>query len=75
MGTTCKDKLRILADEYSTTVNELLEDYVVRSVAPGICINEGCTYTAEYEPTQQAGWCEECQTWSVVSALVLAGVF
>lgn len=67
-------KLTTLAEEYGFTANELLEAYALDDVAPGICMNDGCDYTSEYEPDQREGWCEECQTRSVASALVLGGV-
>jgi len=51
-----------------------LESATIDSVVPGICTNEGCDFTAEYEPDQDAGWCEECDTGTVASALILAGV-
>jgi len=35
-------------------------------------MNEGCDYTAEMEPDQDAGYCEECRTNSMQSALILA---
>ncbi len=40
---------------------------------PGICMNEGCNATYDYEPDQDRGWCEECQTNTVKSGLVLMG--
>ena len=47
------------------------------SVSPAICCNPEapeCDYTAEMEPDQDRGWCEECSANTVVSALVLAGM-
>ena len=44
------------------------------SVSPAICMNEGCEYTAEMEPDQDRGFCEVCETNTMVSALVLAGI-
>ena len=41
---------------------------------PAICTNEGCSYTAEYEPDSREGWCEVCKDNSVQSCLVLAGM-
>jgi hypothetical protein len=38
---------------------------------PAICINKGCDYTCEMEPDQDAGWCECCDTNTVVGALAL----
>lgn len=52
----------------------LLEDAITDSVCPGICTRKGCDYTTEVEPDCQDGWCEECETQTVQSALILAGV-
>lgn len=71
---TRKGKLEELADSCGMEVDELLENAAIDSVVPGICTNDGCNYTAEYEPDQDAGWCEECDTTTVASALILAGV-
>lgn len=65
-----KEKLEQLAEEYGS-VEELLEEYGSDSVVPGICMNEGCDFMAEYEPDQREGWCDECETGSVASALAL----
>ena len=43
------------------------------SVSPGICINPGCDYTTEVEPDQDRGFCENCRSQTVQSALILAG--
>lgn len=69
-----KTKLADLAEEYGMSVAEIIETYSLDSVSPGICMNPECTYTTEYEPDQREGWCEECDTQSVTSALVLAGI-
>ncbi len=42
------------------------------SHCPGICMNPGCHYTVEVEPDQREGWCDECGTDTVKSALILA---
>ena len=68
------DKLQTLAAEYEASVDELLEEYGLDSVVPGICMNPGCDYSAEYEPDAREGWCEVCDTQSVASLLVLLGV-
>jgi hypothetical protein len=39
-----------------------------------ICINPDCDETCTMEPDQDAGWCESCQTNSVKSILILAGL-
>jgi hypothetical protein len=71
---TRKRKLEELADASGMSVDELLESAAIDGVVPGICTNSGCDYTTEYEPDQDAGWCEECGTGTVASALILAGV-
>jgi len=37
-------------------------------------MTEGCSYTCEMEPDQDRGWCEECRSNTMKSALILAGV-
>ncbi|MEO6191608.1 MAG: hypothetical protein ABIS20_01245 [Thermoanaerobaculia bacterium] len=69
-----KSKLEELADAWGMSADELLENAAMDSAVPGICTNNGCDYTAEYEPDQDAGWCEECNVGTVASALILAGV-
>ena len=69
-----KDKLEELADAWGLTVDGLLKEYGTDCTVPGICMNEDCEYTTRYEPDQDAGWCEACNTGTVASALILAGV-
>jgi hypothetical protein len=52
----------------------LAEAVLSDSVSPAICMNEPCSFTCEMEPDQDRGWCEECGTNSMASALVLAGL-
>ena len=51
-----------------------LEDCQSDSVVPGICCNEDCDYTCGVEPDSETGYCEECETQTVKSALILAGI-
>ena len=37
-------------------------------------MSEDCDFTCEMEPDQDAGFCEECRTKSMQSALILAGL-
>lgn len=53
---------------------EFLEHCSSDSVVPGICINRNCDYTTGVEPDSSSGYCEECGTQTVRSALVLAGI-
>lgn len=52
----------------------LLKAVAHDSVCPGICTEPSCDYTAEVEPDQDRGFCEECRTQTVQSALTLAGL-
>ena len=65
---------KLLEIEGYTNRTELLTANIIDSVCPAICMNEGCNYVCEMEPDQDRGWCEECHTNSMKSALVLAGV-
>ncbi len=67
-------KLVTLAEDWGMSVMELLEEYAIDSVAPGICMNHDCDYSTEYEPDQHEGRCEACGTNTVKSAFVLAGM-
>ncbi len=67
-------KLDQLASTWGMLVSELIQTYALDEVVPGICMNPGCTHSSEVEPAERKGWCEECETRSVTSALVLAGL-
>ena len=68
-------KLRKLLEiEGYTNITELLAACVTDSVNPAICMNTGCEHTCGMEPDQDRGWCDECSTNSMKSALVLAGI-
>ena len=64
----------LVAIEGYDTTEELLQAVVFDSVSPAICLNEGCSYTCEMEPDQDAGYCEECRTNTMMAAPVLAGL-
>ena len=70
-----EDKIQILCDENGyNSAEQLAEDYMNDGVVPGICMNDDCDFTAEYEPDQDKGWCEICETNSVFSLYVLMGI-
>lgn len=48
-------KLAKLAVLEGMEVEDLLSAAVHDSVSPAICVNDGCDYTAEMEPDQDAG--------------------
>jgi hypothetical protein len=63
---------KLIEIEGFETFEELAEAVFSDSVSPAICCNSDCNYTVEMEPDQDRGWCDECHTNTVVSALVLA---
>jgi hypothetical protein len=67
-------KLQELAESEGMTIEEMLEQATFDCVAPSICMNKNCSTTYSYEPDCTEGWCEECETNSVKSCLVLAGI-
>ena len=56
------------------TVEAMMEAVLSDSVSPAICMNEDCDFTCEMEPDQEAGYCEECHTNTMIAAPVLAGL-
>jgi hypothetical protein len=68
------EKLKLLALDCGLSTKQLLEHRPFDSVQPGICTNPGCDYTDEVEPDQANGFCAECETETVASVLVLAGL-
>jgi len=70
-----QQKLRQLAEsEGYSSISAFLEACVTDSVCMGICMNDGCDYTTDVEPDQDAGYCEVCSTGTVKAGLVLAGL-
>lgn len=67
-------KLDTLCELEGLDEMEMLEQATFDSVALGICANEGCDYTTTVEPDCATGYCEECETNTVKSCLVLAGI-
>jgi hypothetical protein len=65
---------KLLEIEGYDDIVPLAEAVLSDSVSPAICTNEGCSFTCEMEPDQDRGWCDECGTNSMASALVLAGL-
>lgn len=72
---TRNSKLRSLSIiEGYGTITEMLENASSGSVVPGICSEECCDYSIPVEPDCAEGWCPACQSNSVQSCLVLAGI-
>ena len=71
-------KLKKLCDiEGFADENDLFAAAISDSVRPAICCNPEnpeCDYTAEMEPDQDRGWCEECGANTMIAALVHGGL-
>lgn len=70
-------KLGELCHQFDIDLNDIdnhMVDVLMDSLAPSICMNNWCDYSAEYEPDQTAGFCEICDTNSCESILSLMGV-
>jgi len=67
-------KLSKLAEIEGMDEMEMMEQASFDGISPGICTNKGCDYTTTVEPDSSEGYCEECDTNTVASCLVLAGI-
>jgi hypothetical protein len=68
-------KQQQLCNDYGyESIDKMLEATILDSCVPAICMNKECDYSTEMEPGQDAGWCECCESNTVVSCLVLAGL-
>ena len=67
-------KLEQLAEVEGLDIMEILEQGTSDGICLGICTNKDCDYTTEVEPDCGKGFCENCQTNTVKSALMLAGM-
>jgi hypothetical protein len=65
---------KLIETEGYNSLEELLEAVFSDAVSPAICMNEGCDFTCEMEPDQEAGYCEECHTNTMKAAPILAGI-
>ena len=68
------NKLSKLAEIEGMDQMEMIEQATFDGLCPGICTNKDCDYTTEVESDQDRGYCEECKTQTVKSALILAGM-
>jgi hypothetical protein len=64
-------KLETLSEIEGLSVEEMMGIGLTDGVCPSICMNEGCDATYDYEPDSTTGWCDECETNTVKSAIEL----
>ena len=64
-------KLETLSEIEGLSVEEMMGIGITDGVCPSICMNEGCDATYDYEPDSTTGWCDECETNTVKSAIEL----
>jgi len=71
---TTSEKLEQLCKLEGLSENMLLKRAVMEDVCSGICMNDDCDYVTECEPDASKNYCEECNTHTVTSCLILAGI-
>lgn len=59
---------------YSDEIDFLQDVASSDLICNAICMNEDCSYITEMEGDQDQGWCDECHTNTVKSALMLKGL-
>lgn len=59
--------LNKVKEEYGMTEEQFLESYIHESVVPGLC--NICYRFTNVEPDCEIGYCEECESNSVVSLI------
>jgi hypothetical protein len=70
-----KEKLATLIESEGFENNmDFIEAFITDSVCPAICMNDDCEHTSNLEPDQDRGWCDECNTGSMQSGLLLMGL-
>jgi predicted Zn-ribbon and HTH transcriptional regulator len=55
------------------SIAELVDRYLFEDMCPAICLT--CDYIEDQERQETAGWCPVCRTTTLVSTLVLVGLF
>ena len=68
-------KLRIVT-EYMCFLKppELLDHYQNRAIVPGICTEYFCDCMSNVLCDEEAGWCPNCDAYTMQSILIVAGV-
>lgn len=68
-------KLRRVANAlgYDHPLN-LLHRYLDKEIVPGICTNEICDCVTNVAAAEEIGHCPSCDTYTVASILVIAGI-
>lgn len=65
---------QLVESEGYESVESFIQNSMNDGTCMGICTNEDCDYTTEVEPDQDSGFCENCDTNTVRSGLVLVGM-
>jgi hypothetical protein len=66
-----KELLEKLAEFEGMDPYDLVEANIIDSIVPCICSNGDCGHTTELEPDSREGYCEECESHSMISAVEL----
>ncbi len=68
---TPREAIKLIEDIEGKDSLDIVEDAIMDSTIVGICMNNDCEFTAEYEHDQNKGFCEDCETGSVESLMLL----
>lgn len=67
------EKLETAAElEGYASAYDMIEESLMDGLCPSICMN--CDHIENWEPDAQDGLCPECQTPTMMSVLVIAGI-
>ena len=66
--------MEVCEAEGFASIDDLIALVVADSVCPAICMTEGCDYISPMESDQEEGYCEKCNSNTMVSVLVLVGL-
>lgn len=68
---TNETKIKTIEELEGRDRMQIAQSAIMDSVCVGICMNENCDYTTDYEPDCTEGWCEPCDTGTVKSLMIL----
>ncbi len=74
-GERAQELLLKLVDGDADAAFGFVQANIIDSIIPCICSNGDCGYTSELEPDSREGYCENCESHSMISCteLMIAG--
>jgi hypothetical protein len=74
LSTKARKLVALCASEGFKSLDELLQSSMIGNVSPAICMHEDCDHLERMEKDLEEGWCDKCQSNTMVSGLVLAEI-